>query len=171
MKIYLLKQEVTCDESRSYYISPKVILCHSMSYMLLKVICVTEGHIKCHSRSYSMLLKVILSRLYVTQGHIMLLRVISNVTQCHFICQSSDSMSFYMILNVNLCYSMSFYTGLKINGCKMHVFFILRLKIVMGTTKNVCAYFSKCSTKFLPFYFCPSAKKTPYRKILPFPKV
>ena len=96
---------------------------------------------------------------------------VNHVTQCHFICQSSDSMSFYMILNVNLCYSMSFYTGLEINGCKMHVFFILRLKIVMGTTKNVCAYFSKCSTKFLPFYFCPSAKKTPYRKILPFPKV
>lgn len=124
MKIYLLKQEVTCDESRSYYISPKVILCHSMSYMLLKVICVTEGHIKCHSRSYSMLLKVILSRLYVTQGHIMLLRVISNVTQCHFICQSCYSMSFYMsimslyvILYVTQCHFMSLNVILYVTQC------------------------------------------------------
>jgi hypothetical protein len=38
------------------------------------------------------------------------------------------------------------------------VFFILRLKIVTGTTKNVCAYFSKCSTKIVHFYLCPVPK-------------
>jgi hypothetical protein len=38
------------------------------------------------------------------------------------------------------------------------VFFILRLKIVTGTTKNVCAYFSKCITKIVHFYLCPVPK-------------
>ena len=37
-------------------------------------------------------------------------------------------------------------------------FFILRLKIVTETTKNACAYFSKCSTKILPFQLCPVPK-------------
>jgi hypothetical protein len=37
------------------------------------------------------------------------------------------------------------------------VFFILCLKIDMWTTKNACAYFSKC-TKIVPFYLCPVPK-------------
>jgi hypothetical protein len=37
------------------------------------------------------------------------------------------------------------------------VFFILHLKIGMWTTKNACAYLSKC-TKIVPFYLCPVPK-------------
>jgi hypothetical protein len=32
------------------------------------------------------------------------------------------------------------------------------LKMVTGTTKNACAYFSKCRTKIVPFYLCPVPK-------------
>ena len=51
--------------------------------------------------------------------------------------------------------------GSKINGrkdVKCAVFSVLHLKIVTGTTKNACAYFSKCSTKIVPFYLCPNPK-------------
>ena len=54
-----------------------------MSYMLLKVICVTEGHIKCHSMSFYMSIKSLIVILYVTQ--------------CKFIC---NSMSFYTGLEI-----------------------------------------------------------------------
>ena len=45
MKIYLLKQEVTCDESRSYSMILKVILYFTQGYIMsLNVIYVTEGY-------------------------------------------------------------------------------------------------------------------------------
>ena len=36
--------------------------------------------------------------------------------------------------------------------------FMLRLKIGTRTKKNMCAYFSKCSTRIVPCYLCPVPK-------------
>jgi len=52
-------------------------------------------------------------------------------------------------------------TGLEINGrkdVKCVCFFHIASENCHGNDKNACAYFSKCSTKIVPFYLCPVPK-------------